>query len=84
MEPAWCAPCRDLVVLNYNDPDPRCPHCRGKAAFYNDPLLRREPVGRRKEREVIPWGEFLLPDADYLCPRCGGMRMKFFVTGTWD
>jgi hypothetical protein len=29
MEPAYCGKCRELVVLNYKEPHPRCPQCNG-------------------------------------------------------
>jgi DNA-directed RNA polymerase subunit RPC12/RpoP len=82
MEPAYCGRCRELVVLNYKEPHPRCPRCNGTVTWYTDPSLRKKRD--RKEREEIRWNDFCLPDADYLCPRCGAMTMKFSVTGTWD
>ena len=39
-EPAFCSSCKDLVVVNYLSNRPRCPRCRKKVTFYNEPSLR--------------------------------------------
>lgn len=84
MEPAYCARCRELVVLNYMAKRPRCPGCGGRAVFYNDPSLQKSPDGPGADCIVSQWGEFVLPDTHYLCPLCGEMRMRFEVWGNWD
>lgn len=84
MEPAYCEKCHRLVVLNYLDLKPHCPHCRSEVRFYNNPSLQRTPNKKKTDNEFIRWGNFLLPDAEYLCPQCGKMTMRFLVIGNWD
>lgn len=85
MEPAFCEKCSKVIVLNYMKEDPRCPSpCKGKPTFYNDPSLQKIPDDRKPERSTIQWGEFFLPDVDYLCPRCHEMKMRFHEMGCWD
>lgn len=88
--PALCETCRAVVVVNYLDDQPVCPTCTEPVTFYDAPALRRSP--RRvssKTPLVFSWkvkkGTFKLPDTEYRCPRCGGVKMRFSDAGLcWD
>ncbi len=90
--PGICLNCHRFVVANYLAKRPRCPKCRRKVTFYNDPSLQA-PSGKKKSRKepVFEWHLFpphasvLLPDTRYLCPECGKMEMRFEFGGIlWD
>lgn len=86
--PALCEKCRKFLVENYLQKHTRCPECRSRMTFYNEPRLR-DP-SRGSGATVLSWhvgGEkeaFDLPDTGYLCPDCGEMRMKFLEPARWD
>jgi len=84
MEPAYCKQCSHLIVLNYLDPTPLCPHCHSEVKFYNDHSLQKTLATNNADDNSIQWSDFSLPDLEYLCPRCGKMTMKFYVVGNWD
>jgi len=95
--PAFCKRCKMFLVKNYLEQDPRCPRCKGKIHFYNDPALFKGDLTKEVEY-VFHWRSpdnfdlifpnidnfFCLPNTDYMCPRCGKMTMKFIDVGFWD
>jgi hypothetical protein len=83
-EPAYCKKCKLLIVLNYKEPNSQCSSCGGKVKFYNDPSLKKNLNNQIKKNNIIQWGDFFLPNVDYLCPECGEFKMKFFGIGFWD
>jgi predicted Zn-ribbon and HTH transcriptional regulator len=84
--PAVCTACGILFAGNYFSKDIRCPKCKKKALFYDDPALRVEAEG---EDTVFSWGlpdgrTFTLPEIDYYCPQCKQKKMRFYTVGFWD
>ena len=84
MEPALCQHCKRLVMRDYKTKSSRCPECHKKVTFYNDLKLQRPNEKQRRKSNVYEWEEFVLPDGEYLCPKCGRMAMRFKVVGHWD
>jgi hypothetical protein len=87
--PAYCAACKTMEILNWLEASPRCITCQAKPVFYNDPSLQEKLDAGAKPRTVFSWntskkGSFVLPDVNYLCPRCGKVTLRFTVTGMWD
>ena len=88
LAPALCLNCKTFVVKNYLNKYSRCPVCRKKVTFYNNPILQVSTVDLDKE-SIFSWHtkekeEFLLPDTLYLCPKCEQIRLKFVWIGNWD
>ena len=89
--PALCTHCSRFLIKNYLKKYSKCPVCRKKVVFYNDPSLQSRR-GRTSEGngDVFSWdtrgekGLFRLPDNHYLCPRCGKMTLRFICIGLWD
>jgi hypothetical protein len=86
--PALCESCRRVAVANVLETPPRCPDCRGPVRPYTEAALRGpSPVDARV---IFSWridGDLAgvsLPDAAYLCPRCGQMQMRLEEAGYWD
>ncbi len=87
--PAFCPKCKDVVVGNYLKKSARCPECYGILVYYNHPSLRKDVT---VSNIVFDWGrsplgdekDFILYDIDYLCPKCGKMKLRFSDLGTWD
>jgi Zn finger protein HypA/HybF involved in hydrogenase expression len=96
--PALCRKCQIVLVKNYLEHDPRCPHCGGKIHFYNDPALFKGGLPKDTSDCLFYWrlpdgfdsiypeidNFFCLPNTDYICPQCGKMHMKFINIGFWD
>jgi len=88
--PAYCPRCRILVAVNFLDQkEHTCKTCSGPLVYYNDPTLRSAEPGTERP-PVFDWqmsgppGGFVLPDASYLCPRCGNFTLRFSRHGIWD
>ena len=69
----------------------KCPKCRKKVTFYNDPQVQKKTSeSYKKYNEIFCWyidevkGTFGLPDTQYFCPNCKKMTLKFFELGNWD
>ncbi|MCA9410558.1 MAG: hypothetical protein KC944_05080 [Candidatus Omnitrophica bacterium] len=90
LAPALCLRCESIVTANYWDEDARCPHCRGRVKFYDDPNLQASKEGVTNSlSEVFAWGSdnakrFVLSDKFFYCPRCGEFKMEFRVDLPWD
>jgi Zn finger protein HypA/HybF involved in hydrogenase expression len=89
--PALCPKCKELVIVDYLKKGAVCPTCHGKITFYNHPSLRTETSSQNDNIIVIEFNEglsegnsFRLPDANYLCPKCGQMKLRFSSIGNWD
>lgn len=96
--PALCEKCQILLVKNYLKQDPRCSRCGVKIKFYNDPSLFKGLLPKNISDCLFYWrlpddfnssstennDFFCLPKADYLCPRCGKMNIRFIECGCWD
>jgi Zn finger protein HypA/HybF involved in hydrogenase expression len=96
--PALCKRCQTLVVKNYLEHDPICPHCGGMINFYNDPGLFKGQLPKEENGCLFYWrlpdnfdsnyskidNFFCLPKTDYMCPHCGEINMKFVENGFWD
>ncbi len=92
--PAICSKCGDLVTVNYLEAGARCPKCGSAVTTYDDLTLRANPgesFGQDTELDsVFSWripntqDDFYLPMAQYLCPRCRKLNMRFHQAGTWD
>ena len=89
--PALCPVCKIFLVKNYMKKFSKCPTCRRKIVFYDDPIIQADS---KTEDYVFEWNlpfdngtgkdVFKLPDTQYLCPKCGKMNMKFIDYGCWD
>jgi ribosomal protein L37AE/L43A len=85
--PAFCPKCKEMVVANYSKKAVRCPECHGKLVFYDDPSLREAHADI-----IFDWGGSGIDDrwasylynTNYLCPKCGRMKMRFSDVGMWD
>ncbi len=89
--PAICLNCDIFLIKNYMKEQSKCPKCRKKVVFYNDPQVQEQVSESHKESSCIfCWnvsdekGIFLLLDKKYLCPECKEMTMEFLSTGSWD
>lgn len=92
--PALCQRCNLFVVKNYLKIFCRCPQCKKKVLFYDDPSLQKgPPINFDKEVEtdsVFSWNMhdknklFILPNTYYFCPECGKFAMTFEDVGDWD
>ena len=87
--PAHCATCKTMEIVNWLDDAPKCGTCRERPVFYNDPSLQEKLPAGSKPKIVFSWntdkkGEFVLPDINYRCPRCGRLTLRFTMTGMWD
>lgn len=89
MFPCLCESCRKMEPVDLLAKRPYCPDCRSARALipYDDPALN----DGSETRTVFDWqvderlGRVLkLTDANYRCPRCGKMSMKFEDVGCWD
>jgi len=89
MAPALCRECGRLIVSSYLADRPCCRVCGEPVTFYDDASLRSDPSGPPPEH-VFTWNiiarsrTLVLPDADYLCPCCDEMSMRFECVGMWD
>lgn len=84
--PAVCVACGEFFIRNYFSKFIKCPKCRKKAHFYDDPSLQSSEV---TDRAVFAWNldderEFVLYDKDYLCPECKQFTLKFTEAGNFD
>jgi len=87
--PAYCAADKTMKILNYLEDAPSCGPDGGKPVFYNDPSLQERLPAGAQPKIVFSWntdkkGVFVLPDVNYLCPRCGKMTLRFESVGFWD
>lgn len=82
-EPAYCAHCKRLVLVNYSKPHQKCRKCSTPLIWYNDPTMYQKR-GDNSTDETYSWDDFLLPNALFLCPGCGNMTMEFINVGCWD
>ena len=89
--PTICLNCNRFLVKNYMKKYSKCPICRKKVTFYNDPSVQIQiNESYKKSYDVFSCyvsdekGEFRLPDTRYLCPKCGKMTLKFVSFGCWD
>jgi len=89
--PAICLNCNIFLIENYIEKHSKCPKCREKVTFYNDPKVQ-EQVSESYEtyNDIFSWnindekGEFRLPNTRYYCPGCNEMTMEFLSVGNWD
>ncbi len=79
MEPALCSTCKVLVVENRMKRRVRCKKCGNNITFYNDAKLFSAEHGG-----WYRWGDFLLPQKNCFCPKCGKMTMRFESLGRSD
>ena len=86
--PALCEKCGIFLVENYLQKHARCPECRSRVTFYNEPRLQDQSWCSGKT--ALSWhvGEgkevFELPDTGYLCPNCGEKKLRFSEPAHWD
>jgi len=87
--PAICLRFNIFLVKNYLKKYSKCPKCRKKVVFYNNPIVQ-EKLKRNENRynDIFSWrlekSEFQLLDLNYLCPECGKMSLRFVREGHWD
>jgi predicted RNA-binding Zn-ribbon protein involved in translation (DUF1610 family) len=84
-----CPACGEKVTF-YNDPKLQAP----KEAIRQIRPLKYPPleaiISQVPGMDVFDWEReeeefrFGLPDAEYLCPKCGKMTMEFLHIGDWD
>ena len=84
--PAVCLNCNIFLVKNYNKKFSKCPKCRKKVVFYNDPQLQNKP---KHGSPLFEWNiseddPFILLDTEYYCPKCKKKQMRFIDMGCWD
>jgi len=86
--PAICKECGIIFTRNFmsTKKNIRCPNCKKKALYYNDPILHGDKQG---EEVVFSWNlpadeSFILPHTTYCCPQCRQMNLRFFDVGCWD
>ena len=91
--PAVCLDCNKFLEKDYYKNYSKCPVCRKKVIFYNNPIVQKNKSKQDDNVEdigALSWGMpgdekyFELPDTDYYCPACGRMTMKFTFVGEWD
>lgn len=89
--PAICLNCGEFLVRNYVEKGTaRCPACKKRVTFYNDPSVHDCKCADGDPEYLITWwiagrDEFFkLEDTRYLCPRCGKMTLVFSDRGLWD
>ena len=89
--PAICLNCNLFLIKNYMKKYSKCPKCRKKVTFYNNPQIQKKmPESYKKYNEIFCWyidkikGTFRLPDTQYFCPNCKEMTLEFFDLGNWD
>lgn len=91
--PAVCLHCNLFLEKDYYKKYSKCPTCRKKVVFYNDPSVQKESSKIVRTEEHIydfSWGTpgeekyFYLPATEYYCPACHKLTMKFTFAGCWD
>jgi len=91
--PAVCLNCNLFLEKDYYKKYSKCPTCRKKVVFYNDPSVQKEKskkAGNEEKSYDFNWGTpneekyFYLPDTYFYCPACHKMTMKFSFAGCWD
>lgn len=87
--PAVCLSCNIAMERNYQTKFARCPSCKKKVTFYNDPSLQSKEI--KPDPEDTHWNldvpgkdNFDLPDTQYLCPKCGKFELIFDFSGCFD
>lgn len=83
--PALCNECNNLNSLNFAKKKLKCKDCGGTVVYYNEKTLQKANM----KAELISWGmdikeDFILPKADFKCPKCGEFSLKFMEVGYWD
>ena len=81
--PAICLDCGEFFLRNYCSVFIKCPKCRKKAHFYDEPFLQSKEIA---VGTVVSWlvdeeRRFTLYNKNYLCPKCKRFSMKFFGGG---
>ncbi len=83
--PAVCINCKKFLVKNYLKKYSKCPACRKKVTFYNNPSLQIEISQTGSNyNHVFSWDDFYLPDTLYWCPKCEKKKMRFIDVGCFD
>lgn len=80
--PAICFKCRKLVIKNYLSEDLICPACRNQVTFYNHQSLQKHDQNEDLTHTLSK--DFVLPEVNCHCPKCGRKEMQFLHTGCWD
>jgi len=85
LAPALCTKCNHFQSLNYAKKKVECSKCKAEVKFYNDNSLQKPNL----KADLIQWGmdlkkRFVLPNADYKCPKCGQFSLKFNHVGYFD
>lgn len=86
--PCLCEACHNVVQVNLLAKTEECPMCKSLDLIpYDDPRLRKSPG----TRTVAEWNlqervgrRLVLTDANYLCPKCKEMSLRFTESGCWD
>jgi len=83
--PALCNRCQKLLSFNYAKKKKRCPECKGEVIFYNNKALQKTD----RNGEILKWGmdlkkDFILPKAQFKCPKCAQFNLKFKHVGYFD
>ncbi len=81
--PCLCETCKKLVQVNIMIQPLECPKCKDSAVIpYDDPRLLGSTGPLQPS---ITWGDHILTNGDYLCPKCKKMSLRF-KEGTilWD
>ena len=69
--PALCKECNIFVVKNYLQMFCKCPQCKKKVLFYNDPSLQKEPlkvVDETEEYDSIFYWNISDEDKPFILP----------------
>jgi len=87
--PCLCRRCKEVVQVNLFAKHLRCPKCRSRTVTPYDAADLSSSVGTSAD---VEWNaeerlgrQLVLTDADYECPRCGMMSLRFGAAGLcWD
>ena len=92
--PCVCRDCEEVVQVDVNENNPKCPKCNGEDVIrYDDPRLLSSPGRSSVARWNVLWGAVTgkpiqtleLSDGLYKCPKCGCGTLTFSATGLrWD
>ncbi|MHA1385235.1 MAG: hypothetical protein ACTSR3_15905 [Candidatus Helarchaeota archaeon] len=80
--PALCRNCKKVIKINYFDKGAKCEDCNEKPVSFDDLSVSNPLESTEKVLECRK--KYVLREAEYLCPKCNQMTLKFEKIGYWD
>lgn len=72
--PVSCGCCKEVRIANFKATPLTCRTCRSEEVKqFSDPAMSKAPG-----RTILSWGQQVLTDAYYRCPRCDEYALRFF------